>query len=300
MAVIRNVIRPGAAKPNPFTICIVGNPVLEVPWNSGTVIKDPIIGQLVVFQAAATYIDSALFGLLPGQRENLLADPAIMPSIRVVSIYDDGLPTSLTNALVAQDSDSRLLIARRNAFVPFLAKYDLSADVIYAVSASVSHNRASAWYTTDDDSRPGVSFNLDGVQYHHRYYNLIPGTIAIHATASSLTAVHEFGHAISSYSNGRIVDLYADSPPAINNKRGRPIPPLFCNYESSGFSSDLTRDGLGYDSTWQSYHCELIDPTCPAVMDDYWSSAKGPEACLHDAVTKAFIRDRVAAKISRP
>jgi hypothetical protein len=35
-------------------------------------------------------------------------------------------------------------------------------------------------------------------------------------------------------------------------------------------------------------------------MDDYWLAPKGPEACLHDQVTKAFIRDRLAAKIGRP
>ena len=82
MAVVKNIIRAGAVKPNPFTICIIANAVLEAPWNSGTVIKDPLIGQLPAFQAAAAYIDSALFGLLPGQQEKLLADPALMPQIR--------------------------------------------------------------------------------------------------------------------------------------------------------------------------------------------------------------------------
>ncbi len=103
MAVLSNVIRPGAAKPNPFTICIIANPVLEAPWNSGSVARDPLIGQLAAFQAAAAYVDSALFDLLPGQREQLLADPALMPSIRVISLYDDGVNLALPNALVAQD-----------------------------------------------------------------------------------------------------------------------------------------------------------------------------------------------------
>ena len=73
MAVVSNVLRPGAAKANPLTICIVANPALETPWNSGNVVQDPIIGNLPAFQAAATYIDSSLFCLLPGEKENVLA-----------------------------------------------------------------------------------------------------------------------------------------------------------------------------------------------------------------------------------
>jgi hypothetical protein len=300
MAVVTNVIREGAAKPNPFTICIIANAVLEAPWNSGAVIRDPLIGQLPAFQAAATYIDSALFGLLPGQQEKLLADPALMPYIRVVSLYDDGLELMLPNALIAQDGSSNLLIARRTAFAPFLAGHGIDADIAYAVSASSSHNRASAWFTTDDDTRGGVPFTLDGKKFFHRFYHNIPGTVAIHVTANSLTAVHEFGHAISSYSNAKILDLYVDSAAALNNKTGRPIPANFCSYQSALFATDPTRDGLGYDPGWLSYHCELIDSSSPAVMDNYWLSVKGSLACLHDTVTKAFIRDRVAAKITRP
>jgi hypothetical protein len=300
MAVVKKVMRAGAPKPNPFTICIVANPVLEAPWNSGSVAKDPLIGQLAAFQAAAAYIDSALFGLLPGEREDLLADPTLMPFIRVISLYDDTLATTLSNALVAQDGSSNILVARRTAFLPFLANYQIDADVAYAVSASATHTRASAWFTTDDNARSGVPFTLDGNPFVHCYYNTVPGTVAIPVTANSLTALHEFGHAISSYSNGKILDLYVDSPTALNNKVGRPIPPLFCNYQGASFSTDSLRDGLGYPPSWQSYHCELADRSCPAVMDDYWKSTKGSVACLHDIVTKAFIKDRVAAKISRP
>ena len=201
MAVVSTVMRAGAAKPNPFTVCIVANPALDAPWNSGAVIADPIIGQMAVFQAAVAYIDSALFGRLLGEQEALLADPGIMPFIRVVSLYDDGVAPSLATALVAQDGSSNLLVARRSVFVAFLANYGIEADVVYAVSASASHNRASAWFTTDDDAGGGVPFSLDGNPLFHRFNCLIPGTVGIHATADSLTALHEFGHAISSYSN---------------------------------------------------------------------------------------------------
>jgi hypothetical protein len=131
---------------------------------------------------------------------------------------------------------------------------------------------------------------------------LIPGTVALHTTSSSLTPLHEFGHAASSYSNGSVTDLYVDSPPALNNKRGRPIPGSFANYAGSALASDSARDGIGYPASWQSYHCELHDAALPAVMDDYWlasTGAGGPEACQHDKITRAFLRDRILAKMSR-
>lgn len=254
-----------------------------------------------MFQAAVAYIDACLFGQLAGQREKVLADPAIMPNVQLISLYDDGLSVEASTSLVAQDSVSDTLVARRTFFKPFLANYSIDADVAYAVSASSSHTRASAWFTTDDDSQTGVPFTLNGNQgFYHRFYNLIPGTVAIHSTATSLTALHEFGHAISSYTNGKILDLYVDSPAGFNNLVGRPIPSNFCNYNSKSFASDPSRDSLGYPINWQSYHCGLVDQACPAVMDNYWQSPQGPVACLHDSVTVAFIRDRVVAKIGRP
>jgi hypothetical protein len=301
MSIVKTVVRAGAAKANPFTICVVANPALEAPWQSGQFVIDPLIGQLTAFQAAVAYIDAALFGLLAGQREKVLGDPAILPNVRLVSLYDDGLPVNGSNALAAQDGVSDTLVARRTFFKPFLANYGIDADVAYAVSASSSHTRASAWFTTDDDAQSGVPFSLNGnAGFYHRFYNLIPGTVAIHSTASSLTALHEFGHAISSYSNGKILDLYVDSPVGFNNLLGRPIPGGFCNYNGVSFASDPLRDSLNYPAGWQSYHCALVDPSCPAVMDNYWLSPKGPIACLHDSVTVTFVRDRVLAKIARP
>ena len=261
MSIAKTVVRAGASKPNPFTICIVANPVLEAPWNSGQFIIDPIIGQLTMFQAAVSYIDAALFGLLAGEREKVLADPAIMPNVQLISLYDDGLSIDASSSLVAQDGVSDTLVARRNFFKPFLANYAIEADVAYAVSASSSHTRASAWFTSDDDTQAGVPFTLNGNPGFHRFYNLIPGTVAIHSTATSLTALHEFGHAVSSYSNGKILDLYVDSPVGFNNLLGRPIPSNFCNYNAKSFASDPSRDSLGYPANgnpftvpWSTQH----------------------------------------------
>lgn len=295
------VIRTGAAKSNPFTICIIANPALEAPWQSGIFIADPIIAKPeAVFNAAAAYIEAALFGGLPQQAERLLGDPAIALSVRLVSIFDQGVAPQAASSLVGQHLASSLLVARRSVFKAFLASYGLSADIAYAVSASTSHTRASAWFTSDDDAGAGVPFTLDGVQLFHRFNNIIPGTIAIHSTANSVTAAHEFQHAISSYTNGSIVDLYVDSPPALNCGVGRPIPVVFGSYNASSFNSDQSRDHIGYPPQWTSYHCALTNPNFPALMDDYWKSSTVPEVCENDEITHQFVIDQVMAKINRP
>jgi hypothetical protein len=297
---VEKVLRKGAKKPNPFTIVIVANPALETPWKSGTFAVDPVTTNQPAFNACAQYILDALFGTLPKQRETLLADPTIAPHVRVVSLFVPGLPAQHSNALVGQDGVSNLLVARRSVFVPFLTGYGLQADVAYAVSLSDSHDRASAWFTSDDDARPGCPFAVDGVTFYHRHYNLIPGTVALHCNSKSLTALHEFGHALSSYTNGSIVDLYVDSSAGLNNKLGRPIPATFATYSGIALPVDTVRDGLGYLAGWQSYHCELIDPAVPAVMDNYWAAPTGrPEDCLHDRITRQFLRERLLVKICR-
>src|SRR5579859_5321926 len=203
-----SVLRAGdTSKPDPFTICIVANPAIERSLGSGRFIPDPIISNPTAFLVSAQYIHDALFGTLPGQREKLLADPSVVGKVRVISLFVSGLIAEDRYSLVGEDPYSTLLMPRRSVFDTFLAGFSLRADVAYAVSASQSHTGASAYYTTDDDSRPGVAFILDGVARTHRYYCQVPGTVAIHHTSRGLTALHEFSHALSSYTNGMVVDL---------------------------------------------------------------------------------------------
>jgi hypothetical protein len=301
MTPVIRVIRPGdLTKPNPFSICVVANPALEAPWQSGQFIIDPIMANQGAFDAAVQYVERVLFGMLPAQAERFLGHPSIAPRVTMFSVFTPGLPADGENSLVAQDGVSELLIARRTAFKPFLARYGRAADVVYAISASETHTRASAWPTSDDDAGPGTPFTLDGATLYHRHNSRIPGTIAQHTTSSSLTALHEFGHALSSYSNGQVVDLYVDSDPGVNNKRGRPIPAQFGGYDGINLAADTLRDGLGYEPAWQSYHCALNDARFPAVMDDYWRAPGGvPERCEHDQITRRFLLDRVRAKQER-
>ncbi len=293
------VVREGdRSKAHPFTICIIANPALEAPWKSGRYVSDPILGNRAEFDHAVDHIERVLFGKLQHQAERFLGEPAIEPHVRVVSLFVPGLASHDDNALIAEDAVSDLLIARRDRFAPFLARFGLAADVAYAISTSATHARASAWPASDDDARGGVSFTVDQKGSVHRFWSTIPGTVAQHSTGTSLTALHEFGHALSSYTNGTIVDLYVDGPAGLNNRRGRPTPARFAVYDGIHLAADPLRDGLGYPPGWTSYHCELNDPALPAVMDNYWL-ADTPERCQHDRITRMFLLDRVRAKLRR-
>jgi len=309
MAAIVKLLQPGAAKPrnNPYTVCILANPALETPLDSGNFSVDPITAQQARFDAAAAYVLDTLLGHLPGQKDTTVG--TLAPDFRVVSIFEPDLPATDANALVGEDSTSDIVVARQERFADYLARHDidgepLKADVVYAVTASATHSRCSAWFTRDDDSQGGVAFTIDGATRHHRYENLDPGTVALHVTAYSLTALHEFGHAASSWTNGMIIDLYVDNRPGFNNKRraapNTPRPRAFCSYRGTAYKTDAARDGLGYPRNWWSFHCELTDPAQPAAMDDYWKAGGGPAACQHDRVTRQFLFDRISAIMSRP
>jgi hypothetical protein len=297
-----NLIQPGANKPNnnPYTICIIANPVFESPLGSGTFVVDPISHSEQSFNAKVSYILSSLFGRLPNQAEIMLSPLA--HDFRVISIFDDELQSADENALVGEQED--LVVARQLNFAPFLTNYStgslsqLNADIAFAVTAA-TQSRSSAWFTHDNDAGGGIAFVYEGRTLHHRFENIHPGTVALHSSAVSLVALHEFGHAASSWTNGMILDLYMDSPAAINVRRGRPIPPQFASYSQTNYMSDPVRNGRGYPPAWVSYHCQLINAHAPAVMDDFWYGSP-PEQCVHDTITRRFLLDRISAIMSRP
>lgn len=296
------LIRAGdTSKPDPFTICLIANPALEAPNLGGRFKTDPIMARKSDFDVCVDFAVACLYGDLPSQGERLLDPPDIRAAVRVVSVFVSGLPPTDKNSLVGEDSLTKQIIARRTAFRPFLARLQLDADIGFAVTASTSHNHATAWDSTDDDARNGVPFTLDGTTLHHRHFSLIPGTVALHVTDRDLTPLHEFQHAVGSYSNGQIADLYHKAGIAVNKKQGRPIPASFTVYRGTNCASDLTRDGIGYPSSWNSYHCELNFPSAPAVMDNYFD-VKEPVTslmCENDKVTRDFLRDRIRAKMRR-
>ncbi|MEA3054396.1 MAG: hypothetical protein QOG72_3299 [Sphingomonadales bacterium] len=301
------ILQAGAAKPKgvwPYAICIVANPWIESPQDSGQIIADPIVGNEPMFDAQVRYIVDALTGRLAGQAEKMFAPLAA--DWRIVSIFDPGRSRKKKNALVAHDN-TNIVVPVQPRFPPFLKEYKLpkmgkaEADVAFAVTASATHDRCSAWFTLDDDTVPGRPFTLDGKAMVHRPRNKLPGTAAIHVTAKSLVALHEFGHAASSWTNGMITDLYVDGGEGLNKRFGRPIPGRFCVYDNQSFLTAPNRGGiLAYPAGWTSYHGELADPAFPAVMDDYWQAAGGrAEKCRHDKLTRQFLLDRVQTIMAR-
>jgi hypothetical protein len=150
-----------------------------------------------------------------------------------------------------------------------------------------------------------VSFTYDGTTHAHGRFASIPGTVALSTTAGGLTALHEFGHASADFNNGMIDDLYVDGlrPGLEINKKARasstdPIPTIFASYNSTSYNSDQDRDGLEYPSLWTSYHCELLDPLRPNMMDNFWF-ADDPRRCRLDKLTYKWLTDRLAAKVYR-
>jgi len=299
MATIRVLQEGDTTKPDPFTITIVANPALETPIASGTLRRDPILNDEPGFDAAAGRIVDALFGRVAGQRENIFSDPVMASNVRIVSLFDSTLPANSSNSLAGHSEFiTDVLEPRRKQVVPFLARFGLTADISYAVSASTTNRSASALSTIEDETSPGTPFVLDGVTLQHRDRCRMPGTIALHRTTGSIESLHEFQHAISS-DGALIIDLYTDSPaPALNNKQLRPIPLDFATYNGTVFRSDQDRIPLGYDPTWTSYHCEPISSTELTLMDDY-PRMPVPEHCQNDRITRQFVIDRIRVKMNR-
>lgn len=294
------------AKINPFFILVLNNIALERPFGSNNFVPDLIApGNSTTdkgpFTDQAEYIYQNLFGKLPGQADKILSDSPHAVKIKFWSIYVWGLGPNETTALIGEDGapSSRIMIPRRDAIKRMLAHLALDPDIVFVVTKSPTHNRAAAYGTTDNDNLGGISATYDGRPMVHRYFHNIPGMAAMHTTSHGLTAAHEFGHAFSSYTNGFITDLYVDGDTQFNRKVGRPIPDDFCNYNGITYHSDKTRGGLGYPGNWNSYHPELVDATHPALMDNFKSPNDRALTSLHDKLTKAYILDRVIAKVTR-
>lgn len=299
MSRIINVERPGAPKPNPFTICVIANPFIERPLDSNNYVRDPILSDHQKFRDVLDYAIKCLFGQLPQQREVFLSNADIEPHVKIVSVFDDTVSVNDGGGLVGEQGELVRPISR--AFIPFLNRYGLKPDIVFAVTDSDMSQRSSASYATDGDDAPGVPFNLDGVVRCHVYESRTPGTVALHTSARSLVALHEFCHAISSWENGKIVDLYGNLAPACNSKLGQiPNPPHFANYNNIVFLPDTAR--LPNRSTVQGFFCcELTGAKYPALMDNFWLEPSGVyEHCEHDKITREFLRDRILAKINRP
>lgn len=290
------VLAAGAAKAEPFTVCIFANPFLETRLGSGAFAPDPVMSRQADFDASARYIAQCILGTLPGQAESLF-DPAMASAARIVTVFATGLPAGRASSLVSNDSRTTvLLVPRRDSFRGLAALAGEKIDVGIAVSASPARRFASTWPASDDVGGPAIPFELDGSNLKHCLRTTIPGACALHVDERSMTPLHELQHGLGSFENGQIVDLYNDSL-GINCKP-RPIAPVFGTYQHQSHASDPNRDHLGYPPGTTTFHCALIDSMHPAVMDDYINHAQ-PLLCRNDTITRQFLIQRIQARMSR-
>lgn len=298
------VIRKGEAKPHPFTILVVANPVYEIVsalnLGTGTPQADPIMSLPGDFDKCVEYVEQSLFKGLVGQLEVPLKDPGLGTKVRLLSLFHNVLPPVQQNCFVSYSRDYQLLISRRDVINSFLNAEEIQADIVFAVSGYESPeigspNRSTAYAATDDENSAGVSFMVDNKMYKHYASSSIPGTIALAYKARSLTAPHELMHAIGSFQNLKVSDLYTNTQAqgSINQRIGAPRPPIFANYQNNAFNSDPV---FPLDKT--AYHCERVNLR-RSIMDNYFDSKDGGLDCANDRITRQFFTDRILCKLSR-
>jgi hypothetical protein len=288
----------GAPKDASYTIAFIACPAIR--GSAGALRADPITSDRPAFH---TQVAFAIDNLLRCS-EDVLRSGGLDSHIQFVTVFDSTRPVTDGSALVQEDTIN-MVSPRRDLFKSLMGAYVVSADVSFAITGSATHTRSSAWGTTDDLDKPLVSYTYDALTRTHGRFASIPGTVALSVTADRITPLHEFGHAASNLDHGLIDDLYVDrlQPVFVVNKIARatstdPVPAAFATYNATAFNSDLGRDSLGYPMTWTSYHCQLLDPARPNMMDDY-TTVSDPRRCRLDRVTYAWLTDRLRAKIFR-
>jgi hypothetical protein len=293
---------PGRPKTEPYTFVFAATPAIQSP-GGGPVSADPVLTNRTNFHDIVRHCLANLLTLT----ESLLRTDNFEANIRFVAIFDTTQGATTANALVGQVAPN-LIEPLRYRLNGFVGRYAENPDIVFCISANTTNTRASAWFTTDDDSRLGVNFTYDGVTGTHRRFTDVPGSAAISTLmdTTGLTAIHEFGHAASDFNNGMVIDLYVDGTRSgfVVNKKMRAkatdsIPNNFATYGGTTFQSDQNRDGLGYPNTWTSFHPALVDTTRPNLMDNYWQAVSQIQRCRIDGLTFNWFADRLRAKILR-
>jgi hypothetical protein len=297
----------GPPKDAPYTVAFIGNPAIEAQAG-GTFTADSVLTDRPGYHATVAYCMRNLLTVT----EDVLRQADLDRSIRVISLFDNTLAPIAANSL-ASELNPNIMRPRFSQLRSFLSRFSASADIVFVIYSSTTHDRASAWWTTDDSALAGTSYTYDGASRTHGHYASTPGSAVIPTSVdvTGLTAIHEFGHASSDSNNGMVIDLYVDTLGSgfVVNKKARasatdPIPAAFATYNGTSFASDPSRDSLGYPGSstptpWTSYHPQLMDPTRPNLMDNYWLAFDDPQRCRLDRLLYAWVTDRLRAKISR-
>ena len=300
-AVPVRVLYTGQPKPRPYTVVFVANPSIQT--EAGAFVADTVLTN------RATYLEVVCYCLqnLLTVTEDLLRQGDWDRQIRFVSVFDGTLAAGDANSL-AHELNPNLMETRRDRLNAFLSRYGETADMVFVMHDSGTHDRATAWYTTDDTARAATAYTYDGGARTHGHFPSTPGSAALplNMDQTGLTPFHEYGHAASDLNNGMVFDLYVDGVSGFMvNKKARAlstdaIPANFASYNGTAYASDQNRDGIGYPAAWTSYHPALMDAAHPNLMDNYWMAAGGnPQVCRLDHLTYAWFTDRLRAKMNR-
>ncbi len=297
-------LNPGAPTAAPYTIAFVANPAyIPSPVPPAGSAVDPVVARRPPFHAGVRFC-----------LENLLeaAEDVVRqfdPDVRFVAVFDAAAPEDASALLEEHPAEPTILWPRREVIQAFVAARGLAADVVFVLHGSPTYDRAAGVAATDDGAG-GIAFTYDGGPGLHGFACRLPGTVALPVGAArGPIALHEFCHAAADTVNGVVVDLYVDTDlpafPAARrvNKKWRrqpadPVPPDFAEYEGTRYAADPRRDGLAYPSGWTSYHPEPLDGAQPNLMDVY-GRAEDPMRCRLDRLTRAWLGDRLRAKLSR-
>jgi hypothetical protein len=291
---------PGRTTRGAYTIVFAATPGrLD---EAGTVVSDGALSDRPAFHRMVTHCLTNILTL----DESLLRTGNMDRLIRFTTIFDTTRSADANTALV-HEINPNILEPQRTLTNGFVGPYGERADVVYCISASTTHTRASAWFGDDDTGMTAPSYTYDGVTRRSGLYPRIPGSIALSTSMNTtgLTALHEFGHAASDFTNGMVIDLYVDGTSAgfVVNKKMRaastdPVPANFATVDTTTYGADAARDTLGYPADWASYHPDLQVAGQPNLMDNYWMAGSVLQ-CRLDGLTFDWYQRRLRAKADR-
>lgn len=307
------ILQPGdTSKTNPYTIVIMNNPAIT---SEDGLNRDPINDAREKFDKSTDYIYANLFAKLPGQAENFLADKSIADKIRVVSLWINA-PADESHSFIEIKGQFQ---ARQTAITIFFAdlnkKYpdlNVNPDVVLAVTGWEHIYKATAFAAREENCRNGIKFWFDKNSYTHCFTSDQPGAVAINVEDDSMTALHEFSHAASSYYNGYVDDLdgkelKCNCRLTVNKKRKGWFERRkeFAIYYLDGADPNDPKNHYALDKSETRTEKGIfapvkINPEFPALMDNYHEAKNGnAEKCRHDQLTSQFLLDRIRAKTMR-
>jgi hypothetical protein len=293
---------PGRPARGAYTIVFAASPGrLD---EAGTVVSDGILSDRPSFHRHVTHCLNNILTL----DESLLRTDNMDRLMRFTTIFDTSRAADSDTALV-HEINPNILEPQRTLLNRFVSPYGERADVVYCISGSTTHTRASAWFSSDDGAMTAPTYSYDGTTHGSGLYALVPGSVALSTSmdTTGLTALHEFGHAASDFTNGMVIDLYVDATRSgfVVNKKMRtastdPVPTNFAKVDTTTYTADAARDSIGYDTGWTSYHPSLQVANRPNLMDNYWTAGSNVLQCRLDGLTFDWYRRRLREKTGRP